>query len=173
MYNKSIKYIKNRIKQSVDGIGDIPLDNWDEANIINPMILFKNDFNIPIKDNRIDFELIINNDKRTKAIIEYNNEADYNYFTSNFVTHDGTLLFQIQAIDEMLNKFFYLKTCYKKVATDDFMNNPFNYDVKYTIGDVLINSNYGINKINGNNMRGQKDSIVLPVKFEIFKHEII
>ncbi|NFF75904.1 hypothetical protein FCV38_02625 [Clostridium sporogenes] len=173
MYNKSIEYIKNRIKQSVDDIGDIPLDNWDNVKVINPMKWLESEFNILVDNNKITCDLTINKKFKNEVTIEYNDKVNYDYFTSDFIIHDGTLLFQAQAINEMMFKLLKRETYSKKIATKGFLSNPFNYDVKYTIGDILINSDYGIKKINGNKMRGQKDCIVLPAKFEIFKREII
>lgn len=60
MYNKSIEYIKNRIKQSVDDIGDIPLDNWDNVKVINPMKWLESEVNIPVDNNKIKCDLTIN-----------------------------------------------------------------------------------------------------------------
>ncbi|MBD5589360.1 hypothetical protein [Clostridium botulinum] len=171
--NKSIEYIKNRIENSIDDIGDIPLDNWDNVKVINPMKWLESEFNIPVDNNKVKCDLTINKKFKNEITIEYNDKVDYDYFTSDFITHDGTLLFQAQAINKMMLKLLKRETYSKKIATDGFISNPFNYDIKYTIGDILINSDYGIKKINGNKMRGQKDCIVLPVKFEIFKREII
>lgn len=170
--NKSVAYIKDRIKNTPDQVGDIPLSGWEKAIVINPikqyLSLLPDLQSCFISDN--EFKINLSCDKgQIDIIIKYDTDIEFDYFSSTVTTHDGTMLFIMQSIEELLYKLFKLETYAKNKITSDFIENPSNYDVKYTIGDIVMHSDYGMKSINGNEMDGETDTIVLPIKFEATK----
>lgn len=166
--NKSLEYIKNRINNTPDSVEDMPTEGWDNSLIINPMekyMQYTPSFkNCLVNDNEFSVKVSCNQGE-FKLNIEYDNEAEFEYFTMESTTHDGTLLFLEDDIMELLHKPLQLKTLPKRVM-DDVLNNPCNYNYKYIIGDVIVHRDFGRKSINGRDMRGETDLVVLPIKFE-------
>lgn len=167
--NKSIEYIKNTILNRPETI-NIPKDGWNKAIVINPMKKYKElEPKITINNNKFEIRLECNEGQFINSI-EYNPNVEFNYFTSEISTHDGTLIFTLNNIQKILIKILKRETYYTKIP-QDVIDNPFNYNYKYTIGDLLIHNDYGTKNINGNKWPGVTETMVLPIKFEYFEKE--
>ena len=104
--------------------------------------------------------------------MKYNPNADFNYFTTDISTHDGTLLFMGQAIERILSKILTVQTQYREVIPKGFNENDFfEYDYFYEVGDILVHSDVGMKNINGRNIMGQRDIMMLPIKFSMMRKE--
>lgn len=91
--NKSIEYIKNTILNKPETI-NIPKDGWDKAIVINPMKKYKElEPKITINNNKFEIRLECNEGQFINSI-EYNPNVEFDYFTSEISTHDGTLIFK-------------------------------------------------------------------------------
>ena len=123
-----------------------------------------------IHDDKIEVRLKANGKEIILGVI-YDADANFDYFTNTKTTHDGTCIFTEQAILELLNKMLFLKTCYNN-ASEEFIENPLDYNIKYIIGDILIHNDFGMKNINGNMIYAQTETLVLPIKFEYIKREI-
>ena len=169
--NKSVKYIEDRIINTPNSI-NIPISGWDKAIVFNPieqyLCLLPELKSCFISDKEFSVVLISNNDK-INITIEYNSDVEFDYFTTITTTHDGTLFFIEEAIQELLIKLLKLETHAKNKITSEFIENPFNYNVKYTIGDIIMHTDYGMKNINGNKIHGETNNIVLPIKFDTIK----
>lgn len=167
--NKSVEYIKNRIINNPDIVSQMPINGWNKSVIINPMERYLQllptlescfvDNNKFLINTRCDLG-------KTNITIEYDKDAEFDYFTMETTTHDGTMLFTEQCIEKLLYKLFQIGTYAKNKVTSDFIENPFNYDIFYTIGDIVLHRDFGMKNINGHNWSGQTDIVVLPIKFE-------
>lgn len=166
--NKSIEFIKNRIGDN-SFTSNMPTDGWDDSVVLNPMEQylqynpeFKSCF---ISDN--EFQTTLECDLgKTNVNVQYNPDSDFSYFTMETSTHDGTLCFTFSSVEKLLFKLLRMGIYDKNVVTSDFIENPFNYNIKYIIGDVIIHTDYGSKTINGRVMDGVTDIVVLPIKFE-------
>jgi hypothetical protein len=149
----------------------MPTDGWDNAEVLNPIRQYINmlpDYKEKL-NNENEITLVAKCDKgQSKITVKYNPNSMYDYFTTRSTTHDGTLLFTLEAIEELLFRPFKLATLPKdaRINQDNFTN----YDYEYIIGDVIIHRDFGIKNINGNNWSGETDTIVLPIKFNTVEH---
>lgn len=86
-----------------------------------------------------------------------NNDFDYELTASS--SHDGTILFTLSLIEKVMVAFLN-----KQVIDPSKMSevNKLN-DIKYSIGDITIESEYGV-KVK--HFTGMKDTLKIPVKFE-------
>jgi hypothetical protein len=98
--------------------------------------------------------------------IEYNTEADFEYFTMESSTHDGTLLFVVEVIQKIVDKVLRLGTYPTNNTPKDIVENLCNYNYKYIVGDIIVHRDFGMKNINGHNWQGETDIVVLPIKFE-------
>jgi len=160
--NNSLEFIKNRI---AEGHTDrMPVDGWEDANIINPISNYERMPEIcgVVKDNEINVTMQCQ-EGSSEITVKYDPNIKYEYFTMRSVTHDGTLAFILDAIEEILLRPFRLAT----VPADSGVtqNNFFKYDYEYIIGDVIIHKDFGMKDINGHKWHGVTNTIVLPIKF--------
>jgi len=167
--NNSLKFIKSRI--SIEQTDKIPINGWDKAEVINPInqyIKILPDYEQKLKENN-EITLTATCDIGNSDItIKYNPKAKFDYFTTKSTTHDGTLLFTLQAIEELIFRPFQLATLPKDSGINK--NNFTEYDYQYEIGDILIHRDFGMKKINGHIWHGETDTIVLPIKFKCTRH---
>ena len=173
--NKSINYINQLIKDYPDRVSnDITEINWDKANTINLMDYIE--ANIPsltIKGNTVRVNIV---NKTTNIVsnvnLKYNPNAKFNYFTTDISTHDGTLLFIGQAIERILSKILTVQTQYINAIPKGFNETDFfEHDYFYEVGDILLHSDVGMKNINGRNIMGQRDVMMLPIKFSMMRKE--
>lgn len=164
--NNSIKFILQRIKGNhcSDWIKEI---DWNSKNIIvhNPIKILKSIYNISNEDLTNGYKVIFDKDKDTEHIvkIKYDNNVKFDYFRSEQSTHDGTFLFTFELFGKLFKSIIegtsYLKDDEKDMNC--FMKNPSNYEVIYTFGDLVMHNKYLDEK--------QKQTVVLPVKFDLIK----
>jgi hypothetical protein len=106
--------------------------------------------------------------------IIFDDTVQFDYFTSNTVTHDGTLYFTRDAVDKAIKRLVNGETYYKEhELMSDFVCNPEKYKFIYTVGNVILHSDFGLKDINGVTMMGQIDSVFIPVKFEVEERSIV
>lgn len=170
--NKSIEYIKNRILNNPESVNNMPINGWDDAKIINPIEMYLK-YISELKDtfvNDNEFKVLLSSDSGKFNInVEYDPDSEFDYFTTKGSTHDGTILFTSESIQKLLYNLLQLGTIPKSKVTQSVIDNPFDYDYKYIIGDVILHQDFGMKNINGNTMYGQTDIVVLPIKFEYSK----
>lgn len=168
--NKSIEYIKRRVSSDDGNTVRMPIDGWDKASVVNPINYFKINFQHMIdllkEENKIIFNFKTDSsEKEMEIIIDYNPDAEFDYFTMISTTHDGTLLFTIDALNDILERLFSVSTYKAEGVTLDFLIHTLDYDISYIIGDIIIHRDFGLKNINNNKMYGVTETIVLPIKF--------
>ena len=170
--NRSIEYIKNRILNDPDSVMNMPIEGWDDAMIFNPIHFFTTIPEFELLSITDSLQLVLSNEERKINLnIKYDPLASFDYFTMNCITYDGTLYFLMESIGDLLFKLTTLQTYFNADETKDFRKNPFNYDVKYIIGDIIVHRDFGMKSINGHEMMGETNIIVLPIKFELFEKQ--
>lgn len=94
------------------------------------------------------------------AIIEFNPEADFDYFTSKQIVHDGTWLFVLECFEDIVKKIVKTETYYVPKGPHDFGDT-----VKYTIGNFVWLEEYGDN-FGGEKWMNSRTTVLLPLKYE-------
>ena len=90
-----------------------------------------------------------------------NEEYDYRLIRSS--THDGTMLFTMQLLGEVLEPIVLQKTyCAKHFSPEEAEEKI--KGIKYTIGDIFIENDFGVKDINGVKIHGQTETATLHVK---------
>jgi|GEM_PF-3715072 len=103
--------------------------------------------------------------------VKYDPEGDFEYCATEHSKYDGTLLFAVEMISRLLTRIITGDTYNSNTAPIDYAENPFNYDVNFIAGDVIIRSDFGRMNINGRMMAGQSDIACLPLSVEYIKRE--
>ncbi len=172
--NKSVEFIKNRIINNPEFLFGMPINGWEDAIIFSPIKTYQQHIlNMEIVNDTFMFILRGRLENgftgETKITIHYDPNEEYEYFTSKKITYDGTCMFLEECIIDILNRPLTLQTYDKTKVDDDFLVNPFNYNIKYTIGDIVVHRDFGMKNINNCNMYGETDIAVLPIKMTIIK----
>lgn len=94
----------------------------------------------------------------------YDSDADFNYFTTYQIAHDGTLIFEIEAIIKCINKVLEYKTYNNKIGEPQIGDTA-----KWTFGNPIVFTEYGkqfatIEK----HWLLSRTSVLLPIKYERF-----
>ena len=163
--NNSVEFIKNRIE---DGqTHNMPSDGWDDVTVLNPIEHYKRmpifSKVVKVEDNEVCVFVECGKD-RVKILVKYDPNSEFDYFTTKSITHDGTAIFILEAIDELLFKPFNFGTMPIDIGING--ENYSNYDYEYIIGDIVIHKDCGMKDINGHTMLGETNTIVLPIKFK-------
>lgn len=92
----------------------------------------------------------------------FDNNADFDYFTSDSCVHDGTLVFIKKLMDRCAQKICNVETYYKPLG------EPQNGDsLKYTIGNFIILNEYDGNfALSDKPWLRQRTTVLLPIKME-------
>ena len=144
--NNSIAFILKKIEENQVGEHFVK-EHWEEASIINPMQYLQ----AQIKDNYltdVSFSTEVlgkYNDitGRRKIFVQYNPLAKFEYFSSDCCTHDGTLLFEFETINNILKSIMSSTTYNKATVPNDYEENFWKYDINYIIGDIIVNTMHG------------------------------
>ncbi|WP_346938272.1 hypothetical protein [uncultured Clostridium sp.] len=170
MENKSINFIKNRIKNNY--CGDMKNNTYDSFKEINPISYLSEYFNgYDLKNNALEYT-IKTNDEEIDIAIEYNVDETFEYFTNETVICDGTLIFFNELINKVLSNILQCRTYNKHNAPKDFTNNPSNYKIKYIIGNLVLATEHG-DEFSTEKKPWMKSrfTVMLPIKIEYIKKE--
>ena len=104
--------------------------------------------------------------------IEYDPDmkpSEAEYYKIKQSTHDGTMLFTHELLQELLVSLVNMSTHYTPTEPKDFSKVE---KIKYKIGKIRHSIVFGMVNINGRKMPGQKERVRLYVKCEyVFKEE--
>lgn len=204
--NKSIEFINNQIITSK--VADtFPQENWSEDNkdiaVLNffetlESVLTKKDYDNTFKKNKMSVITIDTNTKDSREIqAKYDANAEYQYFLSQSTiipSSDGKVNIN-NIVFEICGLFFQElatgATYYIDKVPKNYVENYMNYNLKYTIGDLLLKveeeSEYTIEKkaenIDENSenteenkqvktIKGRMLTIVLPVAIKYSKKKV-
>ena len=103
------------------------------------------------------------------VFVKYDENAEFEYFTMERCVCDGTLLFLYEQGAIIINKIFTLSTFNKEKITNDYENNPFNYDFYYTVGNFVVCDEHGDFGTKEKPWMRSRFTTMLPIKFDIKK----
>lgn len=96
--------------------------------------------------------------------IEYNPNADFDYFTSKCMYTDGTLIFEQDAMCDLFNRLVNISTYDNRCKQPDFSKN---FTIKYTIGNFVVIHEYKDRWSEVNDpWMNERLTVMLPIKYE-------
>lgn len=176
----SVEFIQKRINEG-GMFGDFPKDNWDKAEKFNILEYINNAETKKLLNQKhnifeyIQEELETKVHKKRKITVKYVPDDEYDYCVIKSSTHDGTMLFTMDLIVEVLEYICNGSTHNNKKIPKEMnindANSVFSYDVEYIIGDALLHKDFGMKNINGHTWAGETDIIAIPIK-ATFKKQV-
>ena len=96
-------------------------------------------------------------------IVDHNPNANFDYFTSEELTHDGTYIFIMQAVIKCIKKIATGATYYRNAGKPE--DGAF---LHYTIGNAIVLNEYGEQFAPEDRpwMR-ERTTVLLPIKYEV------
>lgn len=160
----SLQYIKRRISKGTTNLSDC---NYETMEVFNTIDIFEGMCNSRSLENGV----TIGTDNNKIAEIFYNPDVDFNYFVMSRNSNDGTLLFDLKAMQDVLSKVLYCQT-YNKAILSEVPDNQKFFDThcfKYTVGDIVLCQEYDDSKFATDEKPWLKrrTTALLPIKFEI------
>ena len=155
---KSLDYIKQRVLEQQNTNLDIAFDNAFE---VSPKQFLKfnenNQLSLVWKNDDADPKLDIS------VKVTYDPDTDFKYFTTSSSRHDGTMLFIYENIETCLKKILSLQTYDKSIGLPNDANNC-NYF--YTIGDIVVVNEYGMQFATDEKpWMQQRTTVMIPIVF--------
>ena len=174
---KSVEFVKERIK---NGFADVPLQEdakfselkFDEYINSNTTEEFRKGFvdgkcklilnsKAEVNGKEVTGDVVIN--------IRHDENADFEYFTMERCVCDGTLIFMSELVERVFMKVLHCQTVNNKKVVDGFNNNPFNYEVCYTVGNFVACVEYGDFGTEEKPWMKSRFTVMLPIKFNVNK----
>lgn len=81
--------------------------------------------------------------KEVNIEVQYNPDADFDYFTTESCICDGTLMFYFDLCREILEKLFFGNTQYKPKLPENYEKDMDKYIIKYVVGDFVFSDEFG------------------------------
>lgn len=176
---KSVEFVKKRIK---NGFADVLLQNdakffelkFDEYISSNTTEEFGKNFvngkcNLILKSKanvngeEITGDLVIN--------ICHDENSDFEYFTMEQCVCDGTLIFMSELVERVFLKVLHCQTVNSEKVPSNFKNDPFNYEICYTVGNFVICDEYGNFGTEEKPWMKSRFTVMLPIKFDVVKRQ--
>lgn len=165
---KSLDYIKQRISDGDTGLSKCKYESMVE---FNPVDIFEKMY----ESRALETGITVGNSDYQAANICYDPEADFNYFSMSRNANDGTLIFDFEAMQDVLCKVLSCQTYNKAVLTEvpddeEYFNT---HHFKYTIGDIVLCQEYGDEFATEEKpWMKRRTTALLPIKFEVVEDSI-
>ena len=163
---KSLEFVKERILSSqCNGMENNKYEFMIEQNtpyIFKEFQFFKgNDTSKTMKVGVKNSKTLFN------IVIEYNPDADFEYFTMQRCNCDGSYIFFQDLMAECLNKMINLKTCNVNKTIPKDLDG---YSIIYTVGDFVLAEEFG-DEIATKRKPWMKSRLtaMLPIKFDVVR----
>lgn len=157
--NRSIDYIKKRI---ADGnCNGMTTEEFSNMAWVSSEFIIKSDTGIDIIATTKDDDVV--------ADLRYNPDAEFNYFTTETCTCDGTLLFMRELMDKIAHKIKSLNAYYAPMLKDIPEDKLDEYKMSYEIGDFVTNSYIIEPPDKSKPWLCDKFTVMLPIRFTIEK----
>lgn len=126
-------------------------------------------------DTKLLFDEILNGDYKYRCTsyvdhdrlefdieIEFNTDADFDYFTSETIIHDGSLCFAIELMNRCVHNVVCGRTYNKNIGEPERGNH-----IKYTVGNFVFLNEYDGDWVPSDKpwMR-ERVTVLLPLKYE-------
>ena len=153
--NKSLEYIKNRIKTGY-------VNNMTEEEFSNMQVVKFTDVCAKFNHHNI-----LENKETGEVYIDmkYDPDAKFDYFTLETCYCDGTFMFMGELIDKIINKICSLQTYYSPAIEEEI--DLSKYHVHYIVGDFVANTYYIESPDLEKPWMKDKFTVMLPIKFEV------
>lgn len=161
---KSLNFIKERIASGNTSLSDSQFESMTE---VDTLMVFKGMYEDGFPEN--DGLQIFSGDALMGEVI-YDADADFNCFFTSVNLNDGTLMFDLMAMKDVIHKVLSCQTYNSAVLTDVPSGSEwFNmHYLKYTIGNIVLGCEYSDDF--GSKEKPwltKRSSAMLPIKFEI------
>lgn len=161
---KALQYIKKRIEEGTTNLSDC---NYKTMEVFNTVDVFEKIYNSRNLEKGVVLETI---SKDKIAEVFYDADAEYNYFTMSRNLNDGTLLFDLEVMQDALYKVLSCQTYNKEVLSEIPDSQEFvdTHYFKYTIGDIVLCQEYD-DKFTTDEKPWltRRTTAILPIKFEV------
>ena len=167
---KSLDYIKQRI---AEGNTDLSECNYESMMEINTIDIFEKMYESRCleKAHGVQFK---SKDGAILSEAYYDPEADFNYFTMSRNCNDGTLIFDMEAMQQVIIKVLSCQT-YNKAVLTEMPNDMEFFDIhhfKYTMGDIVLCQEYGDEfGTKEKPWMTRRTTALLPIKFEVVEND--
>lgn len=104
-----------------------------------------------------------------KNNIAYIPDAEFEYFTMESCRCDGTLIFMQELMGTILTKLLGVKTYNNETIPDDVYSNIWAYDINYTVGNFVLNEEFGDFGTDDKPWMQSRFTAMLPIKCEWVK----
>lgn len=143
--NNSIAFLKDRIKVK-DISEDLPTEGWEDETIVNVFeffevlkdILTKREYDFFVTKGKM--KNTINDETSNRNIvIQAQDIEDYQYLLGGNVNIKGNQMNEVNAlVADIIRSMLTGASYYISTAPEDYENNFKEYDVTYTIGDLIM-----------------------------------
>lgn len=172
---KSLEYIKQTIASGRTGLTNVDWEDLSETSFKDAFKqMYQHDFP---ECNRIETRTSKDGGDLIAEFI-YDPDVDYNYFSMERSTHDGTFLFIGETITKLLHKVFMCGTYNKEVM--DGIPSPMEdenffkmHHLKYTVGDIVLGTEFDGDFVpEDKKWMRERTTAMLPIKFEVVSNKI-
>ncbi len=174
---KSLEFVKQRIASGECGnMKDNSYSSMNEVSFLKMINRLGCRRGTAVKGNSWEYDLIgIYEDGEKKErgiIIEYNPDAEFEYFTIQSCICDGTVYFYLELCERILEKIFLGITYCKPKLPENYENEIEKYVMKYTVGDFVFTREHG-NEFSEEETPWMKSrfSVMLPIKCDFIKKD--
>jgi len=101
--------------------------------------------------------------------LKYDPDADFEYVTSERITHDGTATFVIYLYSKVLNNILFGQTHDRTKIPEDFYNNINDYKIEIVHGDFVQITEHGAFGDTTKPWLHARDTVLLPVIWNCYK----
>ena len=101
--------------------------------------------------------------------VEFDENADFEYVSTETVVCDGTLWFVGQCIESIIQKITLHQTCNINKMNPEIFNKSSIYNVKYTIGNFVLMSECGDFGTEEKPWLHSRYTVMLPIKYEVYE----
>lgn len=164
---KSLEFVKDRIRSGrTNGMENNKYDWMEEQ---TPFEVLKESLKLATIDSILcnqTFEYEILNKDKFKMKIIYNPDAEYNYFTMQRCSSDGTYAHLYELMEICIENIINLKTYFKNVTLPKDLSG---HTLIYTIGDFILASEIDKKKFKTEDKPWLdcRFTAMLPIKFKI------
>jgi len=165
----SLDFVKSRIQ----------FGHCNKMNIDDYRLSFEYDFNNFIKTCSTNIQNIYKNnmfnilmksdDGEMNIIINYDPDAEFEYFTLESCVCDGTSVFMLNLMEKILFKLFQYQTYNNSTVPKDLKKNIWSYNLKYSVGNFVLNNEYGDFGTEEKPWMNSRFTAMLPIKCEWYK----
>ena len=163
---KSLEYVKQRIAEGNTGLSNCSYKSMTEFYTVD---IFEKMY----KSRTLETGITVGNSDHQIANIYYDPEADFNYFSMSRNTNDGTLMFDFEAMKDVLHKVLSCQTYNKSILSEVPNNEEFfnTHHFKYTVGDIVLCQEYGDEfGTEEKPWMKRRTTALLPIKFEVVQN---